>query len=347
MKGYSFLEKGKLGFLDKPVPTLQQPTDAIVRVTLSAICSSDLHICHGAVPKAVPGVTLGHELVGVVEEAGEAVTGFKPGDRVAVNCETFCGECFFCRQGYVNNCTAPEGGWALGCRIDGGQAPFVRVPFAQHCLTKIPDGVTDRQALFTGDLLSTGYWACKIADIHPGDTVLVIGGGPAGLCGMLCARLHHPGRIILCERDPERLQFARTHYPDLVVLPPEDLMEYLGKEAPHDGADAVLEFGGSDESFRLAWMAARPNATVVLAAMYERPQTLPLPDMYGKNLVFKTGGVDGCDCGAVMELIAQGKLDAQALITHTFPLSRIAEAYDLFENRRDGVMKVAIENDLL
>ena len=140
---------------DKPRPTLQGPKDAIVRVTLSSICTSDLHIKHGAVPRAVPGITVGHELVGVVEATGPAVANVRPGDRVAVNVETYCGDCFFCRHGWVNNCTDPDGGWALGCRIDGGQAEYVRVPHADTGLTRIPDAVTDAQALFVGCLLYT------------------------------------------------------------------------------------------------------------------------------------------------------------------------------------------------
>lgn len=144
---------------ERPVPALQKPTDALVRVTLASICSSDLHIKGGYVPRAVPGIVVGHEMVGVVEAAGSAVTRVRPGDRVAVNVETFCGSCFFCQRGFVNNCTDPDGGWALGCRIDGGQAEYVRVPYADTGLTPIPPSVSDRQALFTGDLLSTGFWA--------------------------------------------------------------------------------------------------------------------------------------------------------------------------------------------
>ena len=157
MQAYTYVSKGKFELREKPKPTLMQERDAIVKVTLASICSSDLHIKHGSVPRAVPGITVGHEMVGIVEEVGKAVTKVKPGDRVTVNVETFCGECFFCKKGYVNNCTDENGGWALGCRIDGGQAEYVRVPFADQGLNKIPDGVTDRQALLVGDVLATGY----------------------------------------------------------------------------------------------------------------------------------------------------------------------------------------------
>ena len=157
MLAYTYVKEGSFQLLEKPKPVLQGAQDALVKVTLASICTSDLHIKHGNVPRAVPGITVGHEMVGIVEQTGPEVTGVKPGDRVAVNVETYCGQCFFCRHGYVNNCTDPNGGWALGCRIDGGQAEYVRVPYANQGLTRIPEGVSDRQALFAGDILATGF----------------------------------------------------------------------------------------------------------------------------------------------------------------------------------------------
>ena len=174
MKAYTYIEKGKFALTDKPRPQLQDSTDAIVRVTLGSICTSDLHIKHGSVPRAVPGITVGHEMVGIVETVGADVQGIKPGDRVTVNVETFCGKCFFCQHGYVNNCTSPHGGWALGCRIDGGQTEYVRVPLATQGLNRIPDSVTDEQALLVGDVLTTGFWAARISEITNDDTVLII-----------------------------------------------------------------------------------------------------------------------------------------------------------------------------
>lgn len=341
MKAYTYLEKGHFAMTEKPRPAVLSPRDAVVKVTLSSICTSDLHIKNGAVPRAVKGIAVGHEFVGVVEETGSAVTHVSRGDRVAVNVETYCGTCFFCRNGWVNNCTDQNGGWALGCRIDGGQAQFARIPFADTNLVPIPDSVTDEQALFTGDLLSTGYWSAKIAQIQEGDTVLIIGAGPTGYCAALCALLYRPSRLVVCEKIPSRRAFFQTHFPSAEVVSPEEALPLLQK-AEHGGADAVIEAAGSEESFRLAWQAARPNATVVIVAMYESPQSLPLPEMYGKNLTFKTGGVDGCDCNEVMRLIAEGKLDATALITHTFPFSQINAAYALFEQKKDGVMKIAV-----
>lgn len=342
MLAYTYIEKGKFALLEKAKPVLLDEKDAIVKVTMASICTSDLHIKHGSVPRAVPGITVGHEMVGVVESVGAAVTNVQPGDRVTVNVETFCGECFFCEHGFVNNCTDPNGGWALGCRIDGGQAEYVRVPYADQGLNKIPDSVTDQQALFVGDVLATGFWAARISEIKEEDTVLIIGAGPTGICTLLCVMLKNPKKIIVCEKDSRRIQFIKEHYPDVLVTEPESVKEFVLKNSEHGGADVVLEVAGTENTFRLAWECARPNAVVTVVALYDQPQILPLPDMYGKNLTFKTGGVDGCDCEEILELIEQGKIDTTPLITYTYALKEIEAAYELFEGKKDNVMKVAI-----
>lgn len=345
MKAYTYRAKGRFELTDKPRPALQEETDAIVRVTLGSICTSDLHIKHGSVPRAVPGITVGHEMVGVVEELGGGVEGFSVGDRVTVNVETFCGECYFCKHGFVNNCTSPHGGWALGCRIDGGQAEYVRVPLASQGLNRIPDDVSDEQALFTGDILATGFWAARISEVSADDTVLIIGAGPTGICTLLCVMLKHPRRIIVCERSEERRAFVREHYPEVLVTTPEECRTFVVRHSDRGGADRVIEAAGGKDTFQLAWQCARPNAVVTLVALYDEPQPLPLPQMYGKNLIFKTGGVDGCDCEEILRLIAAGQIDTTPLITHRFPLSRIEEAYRMFENKEDGVIKIALYND--
>ena len=342
MKALTYIEHDKFAMIDKQKPTLQNPQDAIVRVTMSSICTSDLHIKHGSVPRAVPGITVGHEMVGIVEQIGDEVMSVCPGDRVTVNVETFCGGCFFCKHGYVNNCTDPNGGWALGCRIDGGQAEYVRVPFADQGLNRIPDSVTDEQALFVWDILATGFWAARISEIQPEDTVLIIGAGPTGICTLLCAMLQNPKAIIVCEKEEERRLFLRKHYPKVLACTPEECEAYVLAHSEHGGADVVIEAAGTKDTFELAWKCARPNAIVTVVALYEEAQILPLPQMYGKNLTFKTGGVDGCDCGEILSLIEQGKIDTTPLITHRFPLSEINEAYRIFENRLDGVIKIAV-----
>lgn len=345
MKAFTYIKQGVFGFTEKEKPILIDEHDAIVRVTMSSICTSDLHIKHGSVPRAVPGITVGHEMVGVVDEVGEKVTHVKPGDRVTVNVETYCGECFYCQHGYVNNCTSPHGGWALGCRIDGGQTEYVRVPYATTGLNRIPDNVSDEQALFVGDILATGFWATRISEIKEEDTVLIIGAGPTGVCCLLCTLLKNPQKIIVCEKSEARRAFIKEHYPQVLVVEPEDCEAFVKEQSLHGGADVVMEVAGGPDTFQLAWQCARPNAIVTIVAMYDKPQLLPLPDMYGKNLIFKTGGVDGCDCEEILHLISQGRIDTTPLITHRFPLSKIEEAYDIFENRKDGVIKIAIYPD--
>ena len=342
MKALTYIEHGKFALQEKAKPQLVSARDAIVRVTLGSICISDLHIKHGSVPRAVPGITVGHEMVGVVEAVGADVKTVKPGDRVTVNVETFCGECFFCKKGFVNNCNDPHGGWALGCRIDGGQAEFVRVPYADQGLNKIPNSVTDEQALFVGDILATGFWATRISEITEEDTVLIIGAGPTGICTLLCVMLKQPKRIIICEKDAARAEFVSKHYPDVQLCEPEECEAFVKEHSYHGGADVVLEVAGGRDTFQLAWKCARPNAIVTVVALYDEAQSLPLPDMYGKNLIFKTGGVDGCDCAEILRLIEEGKIDTTPLITHRFKLADIEEAYRIFENRLDGVIKIAI-----
>ncbi len=342
MLACTFKDYGVFKLTEKDKPKLINPNDAIVRVTMSSICSSDIHIKHGSVPKAVMGITVGHEMVGIVEEAGVCVKNVKPGDRVTVNVETFCGECFFCKNGFVNNCEDKNGGWALGCRIDGGQAEYVCVPYASQGLNKIPDTVSDEKALFAGDILATGFWAAKISEIKEDDTVLIIGAGPTGICTLLCVMLKNPKKIIVCERDKIRREFVKKYYPSVILTEPKDCIETVNKESEHGGADVVLEVAGNEDSFQMAWMSARANAIVTIVALYDKPMVLPLVDMYGKNLTFKTGGVDGCDTEEILSLIEKGKIDTTPLITHRFLLCDIEKAYEIFEKRQEGIIKAAI-----
>lgn len=335
---------GTISVQDRPRPQIKLPTDAIVRVTRSTICTSDLHIMRGAVPRALPNTVLGHEFVGVVEEVGSGVTHFAPGDRVAVNCETFCGECYFCKRGWVNNCV--EGGWELGCRIDGCQAEYVRVPFADNAFTHIPDTVSDESALFLGDILATGWWGARIAEIKEGSTVAVIGAGPVGVTTMMCAALAKLKAIIAIEVDPYRAKLVQDlGLADHVIsgqAPLTDIEHHVQKLTCGRGADVVIEAAGGTNTFEMAWRIARPNAIVVVSAMYEHDQVLPLPSMYGKNLIFKTGGVDASGLDEVMTLIETGQLNTDCLISKRYPLNNILEAYRVFENREDNCLKVVI-----
>lgn len=339
MKAVIYEKKGTVCLVDKPMPTIQEPRDAIVKVMRASICSSDLHIRNGGVARAKEGVVVGHEFAGEIVQVGSGVKKFAAGDRVAVNVESFCGECFFCRRGYVNNCV--EGGWELGCRIDGGQAEYVRVPTADMSCTRIPASISYEQALFVGDVLATGYWAAGIGEIRPADVVLVLGAGPTGLTTMMSARLFGPAVIVACDVNDDRLALAKERgLCDITVNPKkEDVIETVRALTDGRGADVVFEVAGAKNTFDLAWQAARPNAVVVVVALYEEAQSIPLHRMYGKNLTFKTGGVDASQCSEIMRLIEAGRLDTNLMITHRAPLNDIMLGYDTFANQKDGCIK--------
>lgn len=344
MKGFVWHDN-KTASLDKrPVPQIKDKRDAIVKVTMSSICTSDLHIIRGFVPKAVSETILGHEFVGEIVDVGSDIKNLKKGDRVSANCETFCGQCYFCKRGFINNCL--YGGWEIGCTIDGCQAEYVRVPFADTGLTKLPDNISYENALFVGDILSSGYWGAELCEIQKGDTVAVIGAGPVGLCSMISAKLLGAEKIIAIDVDDTRLEIAKNqNLADVVINPLNfDVEKEVKDLTERRGADSVIEAAGGKDTFQTAWKIARANAIVALVAMYEENQTLPLPDMYGKNLTFKTGGVDAVNCSKLVDLISEKKINTDFLITHKFSLDNIQQAYKLFENKSDNCLKIAIVN---
>lgn len=329
---------------DLPTPKLINPNDAIVKVTYSSVCTSDFHIKNGFVPRANNNIVLGHEFVGEIVELGSNIKNLTIGQRVAANCITFCGECFYCKKGFINNCE--NGGWELGCRIDGCQAEYIRVPFAETGLTPIPENVSYTQALFTGDILSSGYFGAELCDIKPNENIAIIGCGPVGLCAMKCARLFTKGKIFAIDIDSNRLEIAQTNkLADIFINPlKENINEIIKAYTDNHGADNVIEAAGTKESFKTAWEIARANATLAIVAMYEENLELPLPNMYGKNLIFKTGGVDAIHCKKLLQLISNGELSTDFLISKTFKLDNILEAYEYFENKTNNCLKVAIQH---
>ena len=342
MKALVYKKNGKIELCEKPVPEIQDANDAIVKVTLSTICTSDLHIIHGAVPSAKEGVTLGHEFVGEITQTGKNVKNLKIGDRVSANCITFCGECGFCKRGFINNCI--NGGWEIGCKIDGCQAEYVRVPFANTGLTKLPDNVCDENALFVGDILSSGYFGAELCEIKNGDIVVIIGAGPVGLCSMMCAKLLGASKVIAIDIDDKRLEIAQSQTLADYFLNPEttDIEKAVKEITKNNGADGVIEAAGGENTFELSWKIARPNSVVAVVAMYEKPQILPLPRMYGKNLIFKTGGVDAIHCEKLVKYISEGKISTDFHKNKKMPLNNIIEAYKLFEEKSSGCLKIAI-----
>ena len=345
MKALIWNQNSTIELTEKEYPKILDKRDAIVKVTLSSICTSDLHIIKGFVPRAIPDTVLGHEFVGEVVEVGSGIENLKPGDRVAANCETFCGECYFCKRGFINNCS--NGGWKLGCTIDGCQAEYVRVPYADCGLTKLPDNVSYENALFVGDILSSGYWGAELCEIKPQDTVAIIGAGPVGLCAMLSARTMNARKIVAIDTDDYRLKLAQKQgLADVVINPNNTNAETVIKELTENrGADCVIEAAGGENTLQTAWQIARANAIIAIVAMYEKNQVLPLPKMYGKNLIFKTGGVDAVHCDKLVKLISEGKINTDFLISATFSLENIKEAYRIFEQKQNNCLKITVKNE--
>lgn len=334
----------KIYLEERQKPQILDPRDAIVKVKLSSICTSDLHIIKGFVPEAKENTVLGHEFVGEVVEVGSNIKNLYLGDRVSANCETFCGECFFCKRGFINNCE--NGGWKLGCSIDGCQAEYVRIPFADTGLTIIPPNVSYENALFVGDILASGYFGAELCEIQKGDVVAIIGAGPVGLCSMICAKIFNPSKIIAIDIDDSRLEIAKNKgLADYIINPNTvDTESEIKNLTSGRGADCVIEAAGGTTTFEMAWKIARANAIVALVAMYENYQTLPLPEMYGKNLIFKTGGVDAIHSKELLDLISKNKINTDFLITKVFSLDEIESAYKFFEAKSDNCLKVAIKH---
>ena len=331
----------KIELIEIEKPKIIKDTDVILKVTLSSICTSDIHIKKGFVPRAVDKVVLGHEFVGVVDEIGSGVKNLKIGDRVAVNCETFCNECYFCKRGFVNNCI--NGGWELGCRINGAQAEYVRIPYADNTLYKLPNNVSDRNALFVGDILSSGYFAALMLDIKEEDTIGIIGSGPVGMCAMMSARILGVNKIVAIDVNKKRLEIVKNKgLADYFINPDDvDIEKEIKKLTPY-GLDGVIEAAGGKDTFNMAIKIARPNSTIGIVAMYEENQVFPLPTCYGKNLTYKTGGVDAIHCGELIQLISENKINTDFLVTKSYKLENILEAYDYFENSKEDVLKIEI-----
>ena len=339
---YDTNSKNNYNLIEKDKPTILNPKDAILKVTMSSICTSDLHIIHEKVPKAKNGITLGHEYVGEVVEIGSDVKKIKIGDRVSANCETFCNECFYCKKGFINNCV--NGGWKIGCTHDGAQAEYVRVMYADNCLNKLPDNVTDKNALLVGDVLATGYFGAKMIEIEKDDIVAIIGSGSVGMCSMICSKVLGAKTIIAIDIKDSRLEIAKSQNLATHYLNPNkcDIEKEIKKLTANRGADKVIEAAGSKETFEMAWKIARANAIIGVVALYEENQILPLPQMYGKNLTFKTGGIDAIYSDELIKLISEKKINTDFMFTHTYKLENIMEAYKVFQENNEECIKIAI-----
>ena len=343
MKALVYEGPGCITWTDVALPQLQDPRDAIVRVDAVTICGTDLHILKGDVPEVQRGRILGHEAVGTVLEVGAAVTGLEEGTRVLVSCISGCGRCRFCRRGVYGQCLN-EGGWVLGHLIDGTQAEFLRVPFADTSLYPIPDAVTDRAALMLADVVPTAYEVGVLnGRVGPTDTVVVVGSGPIGLAAIKTARFFSPSHVVAIDIAQSRLDAAQRFGADRVVLVDADPEAAVLELTDGFGADVVIEAVGVPESFELCTRLVRPGGRIANVGVYGLPATLHLEDLWTKNITITTGLVDTYSTPTLLAMLASGQLDTEPLVTHHFALDAMLEAFNVFANASTtGALKVML-----
>ncbi|WP_416981912.1 zinc-dependent alcohol dehydrogenase family protein [Streptomyces sp. T028] len=343
MKGFVFHGPGQSAWEDVPDPAVKEPTDAIVRVEAVTICGTDLHILKGDVPEVRPGTVLGHEAVGEIMEVGSDVRTVRPGDRVLVSCISTCGRCRFCREGMYGQCRG-GGGWILGHLVDGTQAEYVRVPYADLSVHALPGAVESKDAVLLADIFPTAYEVGVLnGRVRPGDTVAVVGAGPIGLAAIATARLFSPERIVAVDLAASRLQAARRLGADAVADAGEDPEQLIGDLTDGLGADVVIEAVGVPESFEMCTRMVRPGGHVANIGVHGRPAILHLEDLWIKNVTITTGLVDTHSTPTLLRMAAAGRLPTAQLVTHTFPLEHMEEAYDVFSRAGDtGALKVVL-----
>jgi alcohol dehydrogenase len=345
MKALVYNGPGKRAWMDKPDPGVIEPTDAVVRIDSSTICGTDLHILKGDVPEVKAGTILGHEAVGTVVEVGTGVGTLEVGDRVLVSCITSCGRCRFCKEGHYGLCTG-GGGWIFGHLIDGLQAEYARVPFADTSVYKVPEGLSDEQVLFLADILPTAYEVGVLAGrVAPGDTVAIVGAGPIGLAAIMTAKLFTPAHIVAIDLDDGRLEMARAFGADVAinngtgaaVAAVQELTEGLG-------ADVAIEAVGVPETFELCTELIRPGGRVANVGVHGHAATLHLETLWIRDVTITTGLVDTITTPQLLKLIAEGRLDPTPFATHRFPLDETMSAYETFGNAAEThALKVVLE----
>jgi alcohol dehydrogenase len=347
MKALVYHGPGQRAWETMPDPTIQDPTDAIVRIDTSTICGTDLHILKGDVPEVEPGRILGHEAVGTVVETGSAVTTLEAGDRVLVSCITSCGRCRFCKEARYGLCTG-GGGWIFGHLIDGLQAEYARVPFADTSVHKLPEDLTDEQVIFLADILPTAYEVGVLAGrIEPGDTLAIVGAGPIGLAAVMTAKLFTPGRILVLDIADARLAKAREFGADVTINNADvDAVAEVMELTDGLGADVAIEAVGVPETFELCTELIRPGGRVANVGVHGHPATLHLERLWIRGVTITTGLVDTYTTPKLLRLIASGRLDPTPFATHRFELDEMTEAYDTFADAAStNALKVVLSGD--
>jgi alcohol dehydrogenase len=338
---------GEKNWETTPDPSIAAPTDAIVRIDSSTICGTDLHILKGDVPEVQPGTILGHEAVGTIVEAGSAVTTLSEGDRVLVSCITSCGRCRFCKEGHYGLCTG-GGGWIFGHLIDGLQAEYARVPFADTSVSKVPEQLLDEQVLFLADILPTAYEVGVLnGKVDAGDTIAIVGAGPIGLAAVMTAKLYTPARIVVIDLADARLEKAREFGADVTINnSSEDALELVKELTGGLGADVAIEAVGVPDTFELCTALVRPGGRVANVGVHGHSATLHLETLWIRDVTITTGLVDTSTTPRLLELIAEGRLDPTPFATHRFELDETLAAYDTFAAAAEtNALKVVLEGE--
>lgn len=346
MKALVYKNVGQVALEEKPIPGLIASTDAIVRVVKTTICGTDLHIIKGDVKEVVHGLTLGHEGIGIIEETGDNVTHFKKGDHVLISCITSCGKCENCRKGMYSHCH--EGGWILGHLIDGTQAEYVRIPFADTSLYHIPAGTNEESLVMLSDILPTGF-ECGVQNgqVQPGSTVAIVGAGPIGLAALTTAQFFSPAAIIMIDTDNHRLEVAKkmgaTH---AINSNQENVIEAVMALTEFEGVDTAMEAVGLPVTFELCTRLIKPGGRVANIGVHGKSVTLAMEDLWSQNITITTRLVDTCTTPMLLKTVVAKKLDPASFITHWFKLSDIEAAYKTFGNAaEEKALKVIITNE--
>lgn len=343
MKGLVYGGPGHRSWTDLPDPKITDPRDAIIRVDTVTICGTDLHILGGDVPAVQPGRVLGHEAVGTVVEVGAGVSGLVKGDRVLASCISACGICRFCRDGSYGQCLG-GGGWILGHLVDGVQAEYARIPFADLSTYKLPSQVPNEAAVLLADILPTSYEVGVLnGRVRPGDTVVVVGTGPIGLAAILTARLFSPAHIVAIDKAESRLQAAKVFGADITVLADKDPLAAVRELTGGLGADVVMEAVGTPGTFELCAALVRPGGHVANIGVHGKPATLHLEDLWIRNITITTGLVDTYSTPKLLDMLVAGQIDTGHMVTHRFELADIMAAYDVFSRPGEtGALKVVL-----
>ena len=345
MKAFVYHGPGKRAWEDKPRPTIRDTSDAIVRITTSTICGTDLHILKGDVPTVTDGRILGHEGIGVVEDAGPAVSSFRTGDRVIISCITACGKCDFCRKGMYSHCR--NGGWILGNTIDGTQAEYVRIPYADTSLYHLPPGGDEEALVMLSDILPTGF-ECGVLNgqVKPGDTVAIVGAGPVGLAALLTAQFYSPAAIFMIDLDDKRLQVAKQFGATALINSADGKAGQRVMELTEGaGVDVAIEAVGVPATFDICQAIVAAGGRIANIGVHGKPVELHIEKLWDRNIALTTRLVDTITTPMLLKVVKSGKLQPGRLVTHRFQLSDVMTAYDTFGNAaKEGALKVILRN---